>query len=90
MSYVEKILLPDERILCITTISSIVYLEGFTITVCGGLFAYFAPHVLHFLVRGDSTETLTRIIGGIAFLIALVGAALMLFAYAKQVSSPAI
>ena len=37
MSYVEKILLPDERVLCITTIHWVIYSEGLMITAFGGL-----------------------------------------------------
>jgi uncharacterized membrane protein YdbT with pleckstrin-like domain len=87
MSHVEKVLLPDERVLCITTISGIVYLEGFTITIFGGLFGYFAPVIVTLLVGNEAGQALARILGGVAFVIAMVGTALLIFAYARQAST---
>lgn len=87
MSYVEKMLLPDERVLCITTLHWVVYTEGLMITIFGGLFGYFTPIFVGVVVGSAAGEQLSRLLGGIAFFIIIIGTLLLLFAYARQVST---
>lgn len=87
MAYVDKVLLPDERVLCVTTLHNIVYAEGFLITVGGGLFGYLTPSIVNTLVGTAAGQVLSRILGFAAFVIILVGVALLFMAYLKQVST---
>lgn len=87
MAYIDKILLPDERVLCVTTVHWIVYTEGFLITVAGGLLGYYGPAFLSMIFGSAIAQGMTRAVAFVAFFVVLMGVVLMLAAYIRQTST---
>jgi uncharacterized membrane protein YdbT with pleckstrin-like domain len=87
MSYIDKILLPDERVLCLTTIHWIVYSEGLFITILGGVFGYVTPILVSAIAGTAAGEGLSRILGGVSFFIILIGTFLLIMAYIRQLAT---
>lgn len=86
-SYVEKILLPDERIIYAATIHWMIYLQGLIMTAFGGLMAFCSYPILAMLFGPRVGQDFTKPIGTIAMVVVLVGVALLLGAYIRQTST---
>ena len=87
MSYIEKVLLPDERIAYAATLHWIMYVPGMVITILGGLVGYFGFAVINRLLGPTFAHYLDRPMGGIGLAIVLVGVALLSGAYVRQTST---
>jgi uncharacterized membrane protein YdbT with pleckstrin-like domain len=87
MAYVDKILLPDERVLCVTTVHWIVYTEGFLITIAGALLGYYGFTILNLFFGESFAQSMQRPMGFVAFFVVLMGVVLSLGAYMRQMST---
>ncbi len=87
MGYVEKILLPDERIIYAATLHWIIYVQGLIITAFAGVVGYFSHPVLVLMFGERVGAQFTKPISAVAMLIVLAGAALLLGAYLRQTST---
>jgi uncharacterized membrane protein YdbT with pleckstrin-like domain len=87
MSYIEKVLLPDERIIYSATLHWIIYLQGLTLTIFGGVLGYYNYPGLVFLFGPHLAQEFSRAITGVALVIVLIGAMLLLGAYIRQTAT---
>jgi len=87
MAYVDKILLPDERIIYAATLHWIMYLQGLAITIAGGIMGYFSLPILTILFGAHLGEQFSKSVSAVAMIIVLAGAALILGAYVRQTST---
>jgi uncharacterized membrane protein YdbT with pleckstrin-like domain len=87
MAYVDKILLPDERIIYAATLHWIMYLRGLVITAFGG-FVGFISHPALVAVFGQRLGAqFTKPICVAALVVVLIGSTLLLGAYMRQTST---
>ncbi len=84
MSYVRKMLLPDERVVCIATLHWIIYLKGLAFTVLGGLMGYYDYDLLEWLFGPHLAEEFARPFALVAMAVVLVGIFLILSAWVRQ------
>jgi len=87
MTYVEKILLPDERIIYAATLHWIIYLQGLFVTASAGLVGHFSRVFLTLAFGEQLGGQFAKPISAIAMIIVLAGALLLLFAYLRQTST---
>ncbi len=87
MAYVDKVLLPDERVLCITTIHGIVYTEGFLFTICGGLLTAYGSSIIQAIFGQALGQSLSHAVMLVSLLTITVGILLLIGAYVRQVST---
>jgi len=87
MAYIDKILLPNERVLCVTTVHWIVYTEGFIVTIGGGLLGYYGRSLLDVFFGSSLAQHMARPFSIVAILVVLIGTALLFGAYIRQAST---
>jgi uncharacterized membrane protein YdbT with pleckstrin-like domain len=87
MAYVEKVLLPDERIVYAATLHWILYLQGLLMTGFAGFFGYFSRPFLAIAFGEQMGAQFSKPISAIAMIIVLAGAAMLLGAYVRQTST---
>lgn len=87
MLYIEKTLLPDEKILYVTTVHWIVYTSGLVVTILGGLLGFYSFAILQALFGPDGARSMNKYLAGFAIVIVLAGAFMVLGAYIKQAST---
>ncbi len=83
-SYVQKILMPDERVVYAATLHWIIYVQGLAFTFAGGLFGYFSPYVAQHFFGPEAAARMTRPLAFIGLGFILVGACLLSGAYIRQ------
>jgi uncharacterized membrane protein YdbT with pleckstrin-like domain len=87
MAYVEKILLPDERVIYAATLHWVIYTQGLLMTGLAGLVGYFS-HPFLAIAFGEPLGTqFTKPVSAIAMIVVLMGAALLFGAYIRQAST---
>jgi len=86
-SYVLKILAPGEQIRYAATLHWIVYAQGLAFTIGGGLAGYYAPQIIYKVFGRDAALWLTKPLALGGLVIVLMGVALLLGAYVRQVST---
>lgn len=84
MSYVQKMLMPDERIIYIGTLHWIVFVPGLIFTFVGGLVGFFSYDIVSHFVGPASAAMFSRGVGLIALVIAVAGFAMLLGAVVRQ------
>lgn len=84
MAYVEKILLPDERVLFAGSLHWVVYLPGLALVLLAGLIAHFGVQPLAFVFGRGVAQNMGFIPGGLGALALLVGLGFMISAYIRQ------
>lgn len=87
MSYIEKVLLPDERIVYAATLHWIIYLPGLIITVLGGLVGHFSYDLLFHVFGQNFAGYLAKPLAGAGLFVVLVGVSLLSGAYMRQTST---
>lgn len=87
MAYVEKVLLPDERIIYAATLHWVLYLQGLLITGFAGIVGYFSKPVLALMFGNHLGPQFSKPISLVAMVIVLIGAVLLLGAYVRQTST---
>jgi uncharacterized membrane protein YdbT with pleckstrin-like domain len=87
MSYVEKILLPDERIVYAATLHWKIYLQGLVVTALGGFMGFFSYPLVAYLFGERLGGQFSRAFGGVAMVVVLCGVAILLLAFLRQSST---
>jgi uncharacterized membrane protein YdbT with pleckstrin-like domain len=87
MSYTEKVLLPDERIVYAAGIHWVVYLRGLAITIFGGVASYYSYDFLLYAFGATITRYAQHAAAGLGLIIVLVGVAFLAGAYVRQTST---
>jgi uncharacterized membrane protein YdbT with pleckstrin-like domain len=83
-SYVQKILMPDERVVYAATLHWIIYLQGLFFVIAGGLFGSVLPYGINRFLGDDAGAKMTRPLALMGFGLILVGAVLLLGAWIRQ------
>ena len=84
MSYVSKLLLPDEKIVHIATLHWIIFVPGMLLTAMGGTVAFFSPDLAAFIPLPALAPVSHRIIAGISLVFSLAGLGLLVGAIVRQ------
>jgi uncharacterized membrane protein YdbT with pleckstrin-like domain len=87
MSYVEKVLMPDEKIIYAATLHWIIYLQGLWITALGGAMGFFSVPFLTILFGPTLAEQFSRPVCAVAILVVLFGVYMLGIAYMRQNST---
>jgi len=87
MTYLNKMLLPDERILHIATLHWIIFVPGLMLTAIGGIGGFYSYEIVGRLLGPSVVPLLGRIVSGIAFVCALAGFGLLIGALVRQSST---
>lgn len=85
-SYVNKVLLPDEKIIYAASLHWVIYLQGLIFTIAGGVLSFYAYYIAA-MFFGENSHGAGRFISGIAFVIVIAGVSLLLGAYLRQTST---
>jgi uncharacterized membrane protein YdbT with pleckstrin-like domain len=84
MTYLSKMLLPDERIVYIATLHWIIFVPGLCLTALGGFFGFYSYSIVGVLFGPAMIAVVGRLIAGGAFVCALAGLALLIGAVVRQ------
>ena len=84
MSYVSKLLLPDEKIVHIATLHWIIFVPGLIFTILGGTTAFLSHDLADFLPIASLAAVSQRIVAGIGLILSLAGLGLLLGATIRQ------
>ena len=84
MSYLQKQLLPDERIIHIATLHWIIFVPGLSLTLIGGTGGFFSYDLVGLFLGPSMVPLLGRIISGVSLVFALAGLGLLLGALVRQ------
>ncbi|MDD3029421.1 MAG: PH domain-containing protein [Alphaproteobacteria bacterium] len=87
MSYISKMLLPDEKVYHIATIHWVVFLPGFCLAFLGGVLGVFCHELASLVLEETFALVLGKILAGIGMLFALVGFGLLVGAMVRQSST---
>lgn len=84
MSYLQKMLLPDEKIIFIATIHWVIFVPGLCLTAFGGIFGHYSYDIVRFLLGSNYMPVIGKIGAGISLLSALCGLGLLIGAVVRQ------
>lgn len=87
MSYVQKILLPDERVVYGATLHWVIYLQGLMITIAGGVLGYYSYDIIAALFGTTHMQTMGHILSGGALIVVFAGVVLLFGAYLRQTTT---
>jgi uncharacterized membrane protein YdbT with pleckstrin-like domain len=86
MSYVNKMLLPDERVVHIATLHWIIFIPGMFFAAAGGLVGFYSYDIVG-AIFGEQFMMMGRALAGVAMVFSLTGFGLLLGALVKQSST---
>ena len=86
-SYVLKVLAPDEQVRYAAQLHWIIYAQGLAFTILGGLAGFYAPEIVTAVFGASMANWLVRPLAFAALIVVLMGCALILGAYVRQVST---
>jgi uncharacterized membrane protein YdbT with pleckstrin-like domain len=86
-SYVLKILAPGEKVVYSAQLHWIIYAQGMFFTILGGLAGYYAPRIVYGVFGEQGGVWLEKPVEIAALVVVLMGFALILGAYVRQVST---
>ncbi|MDR3423660.1 MAG: PH domain-containing protein [Alphaproteobacteria bacterium] len=84
MSYLNKLLLPDERLVHIATLHWIIFIPGMIMTVVGGLVGFLSYRVVGLALGAVAVPLGGRVVAGAGFIVALLGLGLLIGAIIRQ------
>lgn len=87
MSYVQSILLPNERVVYVATLHWMMYLRGLVMTIGGGVVGALSHPILVFLIGSDLADNYYKLLAFLALLAVLMGIALLILYYVRQTST---
>jgi len=87
MSYLQKMLLPDERIVFIATLHWIIFVPGLFLTLIGGVVGFYSYDIVSAVMGANSAPLFARAMGGIALIFALAGMGMLMGAVVRQSST---
>lgn len=86
-SYIDKIILPGEKVICAACLHWVVYLNGLVITIVGGVLGHWSYPLMSFCFGPEVGKMLGKPMAGVALIFVLIGAALLIGAYIRQSST---
>jgi len=87
MTYLSKMLLPDERIVYIATLHWVIFIPGMCLTALGGFIGFYSYALIGFIMGQSMAQVFGRVLAGAAFILALVGLGLLIGALVRQSST---
>jgi len=87
MSYVKKVLLPDERVVFTARLHWIIYIRGLVIAVCGGIAGFCSNDIAQNLFGGTFGAGAGKVLASVAFILTLVGVGLLWKGYMRQATT---
>ena len=87
MSYLQKMLLPDERVVYIATLHWVIFIPGLLLTIIGGFCGYYSYDVANLLPGHSLAPYFGKIISGVSLMFAVLGLALLSGAVVRQSST---
>ena len=72
MAYIDKILLPGERVVYSASLHWIIYLQGLGITAAGGLLGFYSHPLLGYLFGTELAQQFARPLCGVCGFFALI------------------
>jgi len=84
MSYLSKMLLPDERVVYIATLHWIIFVPGLCMTALGGFAGFYSYDLVGFFMGPSMVPVFGRVVAGVAFVMALAGLGLLIGALIRQ------
>lgn len=87
MSYVQKVLLPDENVRYAASLHWIIYSQGLAFTIFGGALGFLSYPIVTTLFGSRNPEPYGHILSGIALFITVIGVVLLLGSYVRQTST---
>ncbi len=86
-SYVEKVLMPDEKVYFAASIHWIIYLQGLCITIVGGLLGFYSYSITTIMFGSRYADSFGHILSGAALLITIIGVSFLAGAYVRQTAT---
>ena len=86
-SYVENMLMPNERVVGVAFLHWMVYVRGMIITACGGLLGTFSYPIIEYLFGTKAADDFAHPLTAVGAVIILIGTSLLIGAYTRQVST---
>ena len=86
-SYIDKALLPDERIVYFAHLHWVLYLKGLMITIFGGVLGFYSHAIVNAIFGTNFGSYLGKPLAGAALVIVIMGTALLAGAYLRQTST---
>ncbi|MBV8059991.1 MAG: PH domain-containing protein [Alphaproteobacteria bacterium] len=87
MSYVQSILLPNERVVYVASLHWMMYIRGLVLTIGGGLVGALSHPLLTFLIGSDLADLYARPLAFLALIAVLIGIGLLVLYYVRQTST---
>jgi uncharacterized membrane protein YdbT with pleckstrin-like domain len=84
MTYLQKMLMPDERVVYIAVLHWIIFVPGMVMTAIGGVAGFYSYDVVALVAGPHMVPLLGRIVAGVAFVFALAGLGLLVGAIVRQ------
>lgn len=86
MSYVDKTLMPDEKIVYRAVLHWIVFLPGFCFAVIGGLVGHYSYSILN-IIGPTFSAFIGKPLAGAGLLVAIIGFIMLVSAYMRQATT---
>ena len=83
-SYVEKVLLPDEKVVFAAYLHWVIYLQGLVITILGVIASYYSYIIAARIFGPDHMQQAGHILSGLSLLVVICGVALLFGAFIRQ------
>jgi uncharacterized membrane protein YdbT with pleckstrin-like domain len=87
MTYLQKMLVPDERVIYIAVLHWIIFVPGMTLTLIGGFTGFFSYEVVGLVMGPSMVPLMGKVIAGVGFVFALAGLGLLIGALVRQSST---
>jgi uncharacterized membrane protein YdbT with pleckstrin-like domain len=84
MTYLQKMLMPDERVVYIAVLHWVIFVPGMFLTAVGGIVGFYSYAVVSMIVGPSFAPLLGRVVAGGAFVCALAGLGLLIGAIVRQ------
>lgn len=86
-SYVQSVLLPDEKIRYQTCLHWVIYLNGLAVTIAGGLLSVYGVKLLGHYLSGDILKWLGRPMAWLSLGVVVIGCLMLFFEWIIQTST---
>jgi uncharacterized membrane protein YdbT with pleckstrin-like domain len=84
MTYLTKMLLPDERIVYIAVLHWVIFIPGMLLTAIGGIAGFYSYDIAALALGSHMMPVAQRMVAGGAFICALLGLGLLIGALVRQ------
>ncbi len=87
MSYIEKILLPDERVIYVATLHWVIYVPGLAVSLLGLVIGRLGYDIIYDVFGPSFAHYVDHPLGAIGLLIFAVGVMMVVVSYIRQTST---